>query len=43
VYVDELAHAFCEVCGGAVLGHFHLAPGSVHIDEHELIGGAIAV
>lgn len=42
VYVDQFAHAFGEVGGSAVLGDLYLAPGSVHVDEHEQIGRAIA-
>jgi hypothetical protein len=33
--VSEIAHADCEVLGGAPLGDLHLAPGAVHVQEHE--------
>ena len=40
--VGEIAHAGGEVLRGAALGDLHLAPGTVHIDEHEQVGGAVA-
>src|SRR5882757_8848599 len=39
---SEIAHADCEVLGGAPLGDLHLAPGAVHVQEHEQVRGAVA-
>ena len=42
VHVDELAHALCEVVRGALLGDFGVSPGTVHVDKHEHVRGAVA-
>ena len=40
--VGEFAHADGEVDRRATLGDFHLAPGTVGVEEHEQIGGSVA-
>ena len=42
VHVDKLAHAFGKVLRGASFRHLHLAPGPVHVNEHEQVGRAVA-
>src|SRR5260370_19424218 len=43
VNVQEFPHGGSEVNGGAAVGDFDLAPGPMHIEEDEQIGGAIAL
>ena len=43
VDVYEFPHADREVDGGATVGDFDLAPGPVHVEEDEQVGGAIAL
>ena len=43
VNIGEIAHADGEVDGGAAVGDFDLAPGSVHVEEDEQVGRAIAL
>ena len=43
VKVGELAHAGGEVHCGAAVGDFDLAPGSMHVQEDEQVGGSIAL
>ena len=43
VDVHEFLHAGREVNGGAAIGDFDLAPGPMHVEEDEQIGGAIAL
>src|SRR4029077_16557913 len=40
--VGEIAHAGGEVLGGTPLGDLQLAPGAVHVQEHEQVRGAVA-
>ena len=42
VLVDEVAHALGEVEARSSVGHLGVSPGSVHVDEHEDVGGAVA-
>jgi hypothetical protein len=42
VQVDEVAHAFREVAGGAAVGDLDGAPGPVDVEEDEQISGAVA-
>ena len=39
---DEFGHADGEVDRRALVGDFHLAPGTVGVEEHEQIGGSVA-
>lgn len=41
--VGELAHADGKVFCGAPLGDLDLAPGAVHVEEDEQVGGAVAL
>src|SRR5262249_1468018 len=41
--VNEVAHTNSEVDGSPARGDFDLAPGPMHIDEHEKVGGPIAL
>lgn len=41
--VGELPHAGGEVDGSPVVGYFDLAPGPMHVEEHEQVGRAIAL
>jgi hypothetical protein len=43
VRIGEIAHALGEVAGGPVVGHLHMAPGLVGVEEDEQIGRAIAL
>ena len=40
--VSEFAHADGEFDRRATRGDFHLAPGTVGVEEHEQIGGSVA-
>ena len=42
VLVDEVAHALGEVDARPLVGHLGVSPGSVHVDEHEDVRGAVA-
>ena len=42
VLVDEIAHALGEVEAGSLVGDLGVSPGSVHVDEHEDVRGAVA-
>jgi len=42
VLIDELPHALGEVDARTLIGDLGMAPGLVHVDEHEDVRGAIA-
>jgi hypothetical protein len=42
VNIREITHAGGEVDCGAAVGDFDLAPGSMHVEEDEQVGGPIA-
>src|SRR5438270_928155 len=39
--ISQIAHAKSEVASGSMLCDLHMAPGSVRIEKHEQIGGAV--
>src|SRR6202453_1968807 len=43
VRIGEIAHAMGEVSRGSVIGHLHMPPGFVRVDEDEHIGRAVAL
>ena len=43
VRIGEIAHAMGEVSRGSVIGHLHVPPGFVRVDEDEHIGRAVAL
>ena len=43
VNIREITHACGEVDCGAAVSDFDLAPGSVHVEEDEQVGSAIAL
>src|ERR1043165_7874639 len=42
VLVDEVAQALGEVQASSTVRHLGVSPGSVRVDEHEDVGGAVA-
>lgn len=42
VQVDEVPHALSEIDSGSLLGHLHMAPRMVGIDEDEQVRRAVA-
>jgi hypothetical protein len=40
VRIGEIAHAVGEIAGGPVIGHLHMTPGLVRIEQDEQIGCA---
>jgi hypothetical protein len=43
VNLHEFPQAGSEVDGGAAVSDFDLAPGSMHVEEDEQIGGSVAL
>ena len=42
VNIDELSHTFGEIQAGTLVGDLGASPGTVYVDEHEDVGGAVS-